>query len=98
MAGRVGLGEEKGDFAERAGAVAERVWFSDSRGVRSVSMDGGEWPVSPPQRTGLAATVQFSDVASAAGRTWFAAGRGLVEFDGKVWRPVALPGVEVQTI
>ena len=93
---RIADGADRLSDAELVGAVADRLWFSDPRGLRSVSMDGGDWKVSPPQRTGVAATVRFTDVASAGGRTWFATNRGLVEFDGAVWRPVDLPGVEVQ--
>jgi len=84
--------------AELVGTVANRLWVSDSIGLRYVSKDREGWTASPPLSTGLAAPVAFHDLTSAGGRTWFATSRGLMEFDGAAWRPVAIPGVEVRGI
>jgi len=75
------------------GAAGNLLWLSDQDGLRSVSMDGRNWTFYPPAQTGLAQ--EAHDVASAGGRTWFASGTGLVEFDGTHWRslPLPVPGV-----
>ncbi len=72
---------------ELIGAAGDRVWLSDTSGLRSVSMDGKHWDSYTPSQTGIN---QPLDVASDGKKTWFASANGVVEFDGEfdgaAWR------------
>ncbi len=78
--------------AQLVGETGDRLWLWDFSGLRSVSTNGKDWTAYAPDRTGLTDHAWVRDVASARGRTWFAATTGLLEFDGTLWRPLPLPG------
>ena len=86
------VGQDSLVHVRLVGATGDRLWFSDSSGLRSVSTDGKKWKVYSPAQTGLVGRHTVYDVASAGGRTWFATDAGAFEFDELHWRQLPLPG------
>jgi glutathione S-transferase len=88
-----------GHGLERAwliGSTGDRLWLWDDARLRSISMDGKLAAEYSASQMGLSNRGWVRDVVSMGGRTWFAASKGILEFDGTAWRRLAaLPdGVE----
>jgi tetratricopeptide (TPR) repeat protein len=77
--------------ARLAGAAGNRIWLSDVKELRSLSLDGKQWTVYPNQKIGLTERVRVREAAYSGTRTWFATTRGILEFDGSNWRKPTLP-------
>lgn len=88
---QVTAGEDKLESAELIGAAGDRVWLSESVGLRSVSLDGKHWAAYTNQQAGLGERVEVFEAASQGGRAWFGTSQGIAEFDGSNWRKLPLP-------
>ncbi|HYL78908.1 MAG TPA: hypothetical protein VEU96_32255 [Bryobacteraceae bacterium] len=95
---RVKAGTDGLENTRLIGAAGDRVWLSDNAELRSVSMDGKHWSLYTAGESGMKQPLIVSEVAAAGGRTWFATLDGLVEFDGKTWRTLPMPGKEVSGV
>ncbi|HEV8040601.1 MAG TPA: tetratricopeptide repeat protein [Bryobacteraceae bacterium] len=76
------------------GAAGDRLWLMETSGIRAVSPDGSSQRYTPAQ-TGIPDAGALYDVASDGRLTWFATGKGLVEFDGSHWRQIPRPSERV---
>ena len=72
------------------GAAGDRLWLLETSGIRVVSADGSSQRYTAAE-TGIPDEGALYDVASDGRLTWFATGKGLVEFDGSHWRQIPRP-------
>jgi tetratricopeptide (TPR) repeat protein len=72
------------------GAAGDRLWLLETSGIRAVSADGRSQRYTPAE-TGISDDGALYDVTSDGRLTWFATGKGLVEFDGSHWRQIPHP-------
>jgi hypothetical protein len=79
------------------GAAGDRLWLLETSGIRAVSADGGSQRYTPAE-TGIRDDGALYDVASDGRLTWFATGKGVVEFDGSSWRQIAHPSASAAGI
>jgi tetratricopeptide (TPR) repeat protein len=79
------------------GAAGDRLWLLETSGIRAVSADGSSQKYTPAE-TGIPDDGALYDVASDGRLTWFATGKGLVEFDGSHWRQIPHPSASATGI
>jgi tetratricopeptide (TPR) repeat protein len=77
--------------AQMMGAAEDRVWLSDAAGLHSVSADLKHWAFYSKPQMGLSSHEEVYLAAPAGRRTYFAAGRYSLEFDGSNWRKLPVP-------
>jgi tetratricopeptide (TPR) repeat protein len=81
---------EASEDAQLIGAAGDRVWLSDSAGLRSVSVDGKNVTAYTKVQMGIEPYNAVELAAPAGTRTYFATSRYPLEFDGSNWRKLAV--------
>ncbi len=80
------------------GAAGNRLWLTDSLGLRAVSPNDPQSKLYSETETGINEKVMVDDVASDGKLTWFATSAGLIEFDGSKWRTLPRPNEREQGV
>jgi tetratricopeptide (TPR) repeat protein len=73
------------------GATGDRIWLWDDHDLRSISMDGKTQTVYGQKQTGLARAEQMYEATARDGHIYFAAWRGILEFDGAAFHHLTPP-------
>lgn len=77
--------------ARLIGGAGDRVWLSDSSGLRAISLDGNEATLYSKTQIGVGLDNEISRAAPAGRNTYFDTNGAPLEFDGSHWSKIPVP-------